>query len=1312
MYVRGEGSGKANKCGNALHSFEITSDDSEDDCGVGEAIEEDVIYFTGLGAGHDCDVGNNEPKSDSSTETTNELTTKAVTETKPLFFFGQPGCLKLSPMKTISSTKPKADANDASKVNDKAENSTTGESTSSVAGETEPKITPPVDNTSDAIKSSSSIGVKGANDGATHDTPIETIENDADENKSTEEVNDTQPPTNALNSPSTTVDAIRANVLDEVDRSSAGIELCLDVKQSTSNTNSKTERMIDMKTAESSATISMLTPESVLYEKTEEHHAEAINSVLNTEAPSENEPEELSTTSEKVDNESIKEDPESVAPATEVTRSESSEQSIISALPNDESELDPSIQLSTNENTTNDAAENESIENESKDDEPTMNNATPSELSNTTNKIENQIVNNDNEAESLVNNKDSRKKTGAIDRNADVPADVVSKMSCSAEQSAVSSTHNSAAIPEALAAGQKNETESLSQDAEDTAGASIDDVSIGPESIIEAPPSEALPPSASDAALSHNVESTREEMPAASFASENVEPINDLPPPEENAPAIENSEIPDELTVPEPIEDANKFEKSVGKEMDSTEPTDTKADSENEPHQITETIADNQIDSRIDESKSSESKSSMEINSLKENVSILGGTNTETVNDTANAVPTDEIPQSSIQSPVATNESTLEIAPKTVELPERCTHYGDEVKPLLNNAQLTECSATSHDSVRTEPLKAEELRIPTEDDQNNAAAEIDEMELKQTPSMIAEDVEALPGTVQATPTDDQTPVRPAEVANLAAPSQIIPTNTPISENTGEQNSDVHIECETLISNEPGIGTKSIDEQHPAGTTSSVERSHTKITNNTSEQIDNIDNMNEKTETAVEEQPGVEIQVAEPGRISAAETLLIDNTQEEIESVANIEENDEPNITGNNSINDELKSTVPPLTPQPADISSQHPTPVDLHQSKVTINHEKRKASQLDALESNESKKICEEGEIKDQRSLLVIQNAVDVNTSKVTLPTNEPNYSTQNSLQRSSASMLTDLTQPSPIEAHKTIEIPVYHSTINLSTTAEALEKPANAELPTKAVETETPVQNQVSQPIVETARPKRVDSIVSILQAKAAEQEHTQIEGGATNSMAKTSPVPEKSNSSSDTAIKYATAQSTAKDKPTQRTRKRRLSGEKVRLSSESDGDNFDSFADSPGINATDDSADEDVGGKRLKIRARVPMRNTRKVVELQRNVRSTDLSSDDDGRPIVAALRTTPPKANKNISAAPQIEKVADKSTKEVLPTEKLATASKNAPESEQPATEETSKTEPSAGSAELEPPLPVTVTTPETSVEEISGEILILY
>lgn len=104
MLVQGEGSGHANKCKNIR--FPEIGESEIDENGIGEAIEEEVFFVFGNGSGYDCDVGNNDVKATESTTTSSADITPAVTPSKPMFFFGQAGCLKLSPMRTVVSTPP------------------------------------------------------------------------------------------------------------------------------------------------------------------------------------------------------------------------------------------------------------------------------------------------------------------------------------------------------------------------------------------------------------------------------------------------------------------------------------------------------------------------------------------------------------------------------------------------------------------------------------------------------------------------------------------------------------------------------------------------------------------------------------------------------------------------------------------------------------------------------------------------------------------------------------------------------------------------------------------------------------------------------------------------------------------------------------------------------------------------------------------------------------------------------------------------------------------------------------------------------
>ncbi|KAH8269353.1 hypothetical protein KR018_007069 [Drosophila ironensis] len=103
MVVRGQGSGR--DCDalptNPTQEFPFSlSEFEEDDHLLGEIIEDPVVRVFGQGSGQDCLVGNG--KNDAA----EEETATSQTEPKATFFFGEPGCLKLSPMKQIP--KPEA----------------------------------------------------------------------------------------------------------------------------------------------------------------------------------------------------------------------------------------------------------------------------------------------------------------------------------------------------------------------------------------------------------------------------------------------------------------------------------------------------------------------------------------------------------------------------------------------------------------------------------------------------------------------------------------------------------------------------------------------------------------------------------------------------------------------------------------------------------------------------------------------------------------------------------------------------------------------------------------------------------------------------------------------------------------------------------------------------------------------------------------------------------------------------------------------------------------------------------------------------
>lgn len=100
--VRGQGSGNDCDAVPELEQFFGTyaDDDELDGSVVGEAIEEPVYLVIGFGSGAESLVGNGK------NETSGEEAPTGKPEPKATFFFGEPGCLKLSPIK--QAPKPEA----------------------------------------------------------------------------------------------------------------------------------------------------------------------------------------------------------------------------------------------------------------------------------------------------------------------------------------------------------------------------------------------------------------------------------------------------------------------------------------------------------------------------------------------------------------------------------------------------------------------------------------------------------------------------------------------------------------------------------------------------------------------------------------------------------------------------------------------------------------------------------------------------------------------------------------------------------------------------------------------------------------------------------------------------------------------------------------------------------------------------------------------------------------------------------------------------------------------------------------------------
>ncbi|XP_067620762.1 titin homolog [Eurosta solidaginis] len=119
--IRGEGSGKDCEGGNINVAFFADSELFEDgysgteNAFVGAAIEEETLYVYGAGSGAECLVGNGKnDDSEVATTATKAATATPTTPTKTgdasgTFFFGEPGCHKLSPIKP---TTPTNDAED------------------------------------------------------------------------------------------------------------------------------------------------------------------------------------------------------------------------------------------------------------------------------------------------------------------------------------------------------------------------------------------------------------------------------------------------------------------------------------------------------------------------------------------------------------------------------------------------------------------------------------------------------------------------------------------------------------------------------------------------------------------------------------------------------------------------------------------------------------------------------------------------------------------------------------------------------------------------------------------------------------------------------------------------------------------------------------------------------------------------------------------------------------------------------------------------------------------------------------------------
>lgn len=174
MFVRGEGSGKANKCSNAIQLCD--NDNNSHEFEYSDPIEEDIFYVIGEGSGYDCDVGNNEVKTTEASSSESTTTKSTVIDKKPMFFFGQAGCLKLSPMKP--STPPQisiTNENDIIKSNDTIAESTVNPEIVNEAISSHPK-----ENSSDIVANTNNLKIDALNLNNPL-IPTETNDHNADE---------------------------------------------------------------------------------------------------------------------------------------------------------------------------------------------------------------------------------------------------------------------------------------------------------------------------------------------------------------------------------------------------------------------------------------------------------------------------------------------------------------------------------------------------------------------------------------------------------------------------------------------------------------------------------------------------------------------------------------------------------------------------------------------------------------------------------------------------------------------------------------------------------------------------------------------------------------------------------------------------------------------------------------------------------------------------------------------------------------------------------------------------------------------------
>lgn len=1261
MYVRGEGSGKTNKTGNVYNitgSFE--SDDDNDI--IGEAIEEEVILFCGEGSGYDCDVGNNDPKTEESTSTE---APKPSTAPKPMFFFGQPGCLKLSPMKVSSPSKPKTD--ESGTTNFSFDDFLSGKGIAAVASNKDKEIDSTKDGESSCTQNpQNDEGSVGS--GNTETQLDKSDEQDLSENKPTENsiVNYTHSPTNALNSQSTTVDEIPIDK-DEIDRS-AVVEHNIESKTHTNN----------------------------LLEKSSDTIETNCESNLATGSESKADISSISNLKEIPEIEDRKPDP-----ATEVSTEEQCESDSLLSKDIVKPSIDDFDDILSPESNMSDKSPPQTEDN--LDVEPKSSNEG---LSDNLDDDKLQVQESSAAQEKLEDEKTEESKTETADiiegntdntdclKEQEDEAEIVNKAEIELKPTIESEVAESSEdIAESEAPSDiKNESDKEKFEAivdERSQSESSEDLEKSGDSHVETKDSIVIHETTSNSSATE--QTTSNEI----LETKSLDPIVSI--------ASDSSQV---------LETVSQNQDTLVTEKESLK-EDTKVD-------LVETdqkLSENPIHSKSLEDESPVTKL---ISSLPPDTQN-GPTDTETESTWLEEAPKSDSDQPSDASDEMGSELISE--PSELSIP---TVENLKLSAVIN---LDAPELSKDEDVANVVASNASENAPESESKNkdqNGPLQLDASNISQESNVVAQTDEPIEDTLvneAANPSNVEEADLDLENVRSTTPAEVSETkdiwDSRISEENVTENTTTEHRIETKVypqeaDIEPIIqsSTSQIqgDEQdEQIQEDQQIQNDEPILSTVLDPALENTvaaaDPTESKCKLVEEEQATAEVSgtsnldCSKPVDLESPSSLSIHEDTEKANFIpveapkeqAQQDNSPEPAIIANTTFEqneeamDQLEESlsVPEIknTHNDTFLPSLTNAPEQSENKPTYTNHEKRKATELDSLHTtNESKKLCEEGEI-GERSLVARQTETDAE-SEVILPTenlisNEPEALVLNQevkLNKPDAPEL-NFVQPNtyPDVGHDTASVQklqpsVEDTLINRKNAANEVQEKVSVQTALEKIqppEISKLTEQKVALPYPPTNDKKAsssVDHLSSVVTEKEVQPTSSQSENllqmnkntqskspspsKLTTKVApaneKKKPLSEKVNLPSDkVAPPNDQLQNAAKEKPIQKNRKRRLSGEKVRLSSESsDGDCFDTHADSSGLNATDDSADEDIGGKRLKMRARVPMRNVRKFVEQKRTTRGAEISSDEDARPLAKETLPSPEKISQQPITVASVE------------------------------------------------------------------------